>query len=163
MGKLNESFDLEQIEGTLQGILDEANIGVPCKVHVFRYKETNNWMVYLRDLTTNRVPSAAPGQLAYSKNFLASFDLGYFPGCCMYGVSYNTYVCVRTRGKGIANVLQKMKVALAKCIGFSALICTTSRYNVAQNHILPKHGWEKMDTRINKITGNTVCTWIKEL
>ncbi|HEC67062.1 MAG TPA: GNAT family N-acetyltransferase [bacterium] len=95
--------------------------------------------------------------------WLFSFIMCTFPGCCAYGVPYNTYVDEQARGLGIGSLLQHFKIELAKEIGWSYLMCTTKADNDVQNHVLRKHGWERIDTRLNSRTNNAIHTWVKKV
>lgn len=101
---------------------------------------------------------------SHSPIFIARFWMEMLPGCCSTIVSYNTYIPLnKDKDKGIGQILQKTKERIVRELGFTEMMCTTILQNEAQNHILAKHGWEKIRTHINKRTGNTVFTWIKKV
>ncbi|KKL09296.1 hypothetical protein LCGC14_2567260, partial [marine sediment metagenome] len=43
------------------------------------------------------------------------------------------------------------------------LLCTTKASNEKQNHILPKHGWERLKVTLNRRTDNLIYMWTKNL
>lgn len=108
-------------------------------------------------LSSNEDPSA----LRWSD--IGRFTLVELPGCCAYLVSTGTLVEYDYRNKGIAQALLPVKEYIARLGGYSYLMCTTIKYNEAQNHILQKCGWEKVNTILNRRTTNEVTMWMKKL
>lgn len=91
------------------------------------------------------------------------FSLSMLPGCCGYAISHAAWVNERNRNKGVAALLQSLKMDIAAIAGFSTIIATTLVSNKAENHILEKHGWRKIHRIKNKRTSNKLIMWSKDI
>ena len=89
------------------------------------------------------------------------FKFSELPGCCAYVVSHTTHVHESYRALGIATFLQEIKVELAKGLGYTSILSTSIRSNLAQSKVLYNNGWDLIHTCTNKRTGNIVDTWVK--
>ena len=99
----------------------------------------------------------------YLRKFVANFSLKELHGCCGILVSYHTMIHPDYRGKGIANFLLEIKEDIARFNGYSVLLCTTTRDNAIEQHLLEKNGFTSNTKFDNKRTGNTVLMYSKIL
>lgn len=60
--------------------------------------------------------------------------------------SENLYLAPQLRGKGLATVLQHIKVHIAKQGGYKGLICTVRKDNAVEQRCLDKFGWQRVAT-----------------
>lgn len=88
------------------------------------------------------------------------FSLTAFPGNCGMVVSHSLWLSEKSRGKGLGSFLQYFKKKIASKYGFSLMYCTTIVTNDVENHLLEKFGWKKVNTFLNRRTGNTCYEWV---
>ena len=81
---------------------------------------------------------------------VASFSLYPFPGC-QRGVVISTgsTVAAKFQKKGIGTLLNEMRLDIAKKWMYSLVICTDRLDNAAQQKILKKNGWRKVEEFVN--------------
>ena len=96
-------------------------------------------------------------------NRVCTFSMSEFPGCCGIVISHNTTVYKKYEGKGINTFLQEIKEDIAVSNGYSKMLATVVSTNEAEIHILEKAGWRKALEFVNKRTGNTVLTYLKDI
>lgn len=68
------------------------------------------------------------------------------PGCPGVAVSMNAYVPPAERGKGKGQEQHKARLAYAKYLGYSLVVCTVSARNDVERHILHKNNWTLLQT-----------------
>lgn len=96
-------------------------------------------------------------------NQVVNFSLKELPGCCGVLISYHVRVAKRFQNKGINSYLQEVRERIARHNNYTTLMCTTTKDNKAEIHILEKYGWNMVHSFKNKRTGNVVLTYIKVL
>lgn len=101
--------------------------------------------------------------LYHEPQVVGTFSLDQLPGCCGSMISYHTFIYSPYRGKGVGQYLLKFKEKIAREDGYSNIIATTTSGNGPEIHNLEKNGWVKINSFLNKRTGNTVLTWTKNL
>lgn len=94
---------------------------------------------------------------------IGSFRLQELPGCAGVAVSHHVKLEQPFRGKGIGQILEKMRIDAAKASEYAAMQCTTISQNERQTHILEKTGWVQIHSFNNPKTGNTVLVWMLDL
>jgi RimJ/RimL family protein N-acetyltransferase len=60
------------------------------------------------------------------------------------GLMHGVYIPENERGKGIGDAQHKERLKWMKDYSFSYALCTVSKWNEAEIHILEKNGWEKL-------------------
>jgi len=100
-------------------------------------------------------------------NIVLNFSLSQLPGCCGICVSHATSIALEYRYRGVGTLLQQMKEDLAKCIGFSQILCTdTPDAKGRINHrLLLKTGWtdiEEISVK-NRRTQNVIHVYSKTI
>jgi GNAT superfamily N-acetyltransferase len=93
----------------------------------------------------------------------AYFNLHRMPGCCGVVVSYHASVLPLFQGKGLGQLLMRMRFAAAYRGGFTLMQCTTTKQNKRECHILGKLGWKQTEEFINRRTSNTVLVYTRQL
>jgi hypothetical protein len=94
---------------------------------------------------------------------VAHFELSVLPGCGGVLVSHNSWVGYLERGKGIGNLMQDMKLWVAKRLEVGKMIATVVHGNGAEQQLLHKHGWTHGQPFWNPHTNNRVVEWEKIL
>lgn len=70
---------------------------------------------------------------------VARFSMSVFPGDLL--VSHDVEVDERFRGRGIGEVLHKLRLECAKKAGFDSMVAIIYNDNSVEQHILTKNGW----------------------
>lgn len=109
------------------------------------------------------ISNSADKNLSKFGGCVCRFYLAELPGCCGILVSYQTHVWKEYRNKGINTFLQEIKEDIARENGFTRLMATTIDSNDAEKHILEKTGWKEVDRFVNRRSGNTVITYVKDV
>lgn len=86
--------------------------------------------------------------------YIGNFYLSGFPGCCGICISTGAFVEEIYRGTGIGTALNKFKIAIAKKLGYSVIVCTC--IDGPTKRIMKKNGWVKVLDFQNKRTYNIV-------
>ena len=94
---------------------------------------------------------------------IASFSLQQQIGCCGTLVSTETYVREQNRGQGLGQAMMDLKEAIAVQFGYSSMIASVVKGNLAEIHILEKRGWLKGFEFTNARTKNVVVYYFKKL
>lgn len=92
---------------------------------------------------------------------VACFTLTQLPGCC--GVLVSTGAWVGYTGRGIGTLLNKLRIELAKNMGYGILMCTDLTDNIAQRRILEKNGWKDIYDFTNPRTGNHIAVSVYDI
>jgi hypothetical protein len=87
---------------------------------------------------------------------IAHFDLAPMPGCCGMVVSTAAMVYKKWRKKGLGTLLNKIRIDIAKFLGYGVMLCTDVLDNEPQQRILEKNGWFKVFEFDNPRTGNAI-------
>lgn len=94
---------------------------------------------------------------------VTTFALYEFPSCCAFCVSTRVIVEPKFRSKGVNNVANKLRQAIARECGYSALLCTDVESNRPERHTLITNEFQDIYRIRNKRTTNTVIISVKEL
>lgn len=94
---------------------------------------------------------------------LGQFNLTELPGCCGVVVSHGALVHEKFRGKGVGDLLHKLRLEAAKEQGYGLALCTTIAGNEEQKKILLKNGWVCFQTFKNPKTRHLIELWSKVL
>lgn len=97
------------------------------------------------------------------EDFISSFTLTPFPGCCAFCISHNSFISLNYRNKGLQTILNKMRQEIVKYYGYTGIICTDIETNIPQRRVLYKNKWKDIYNVVNKRTNNKVFISIKEL
>ena len=86
------------------------------------------------------------------------------PGCCGVVVSHGLYLKEEYRGMKLSGPMQELREAVARKLGYSAMLATVVTNNFAEVISSAKHGWKLGPTFKNKErTGNEIAFQIKLL
>lgn len=94
---------------------------------------------------------------------ISSSTLTQMPGCCGMCVSTGAVVRKDLRGNGIGNIMAELRIAVARKLNYSAMICTDVAKNTPQQSILAKFGYERVFSFVNRRTKNEVLTHMRLL
>jgi hypothetical protein len=94
---------------------------------------------------------------------ISNFSLCQFPGCCGIMISYHATVYNPYLKLGLGTILNKLRIHLAKCEGYTYLMATDIVENEPQRKILAKNGWEDLLTFTNRRTQNLLALSIIKL
>jgi len=78
------------------------------------------------------------------------------PGCCGIVISTGVTVNYAFQKRGLGTILNKLRITIAKDLGYGCMMCTDVTTNIAQSKILDKNGWSKLSSFINPRTNNVV-------
>lgn len=100
---------------------------------------------------------------AFYKLIIGSFAFSPMPGCCGLVVSHGTWRDKRTIAEFSkdSDMFRECKTALAKKLGYSAMIATTQMKEVASVLNMVKSGYHIERTFTNKRTSNLLGVGIK--
>lgn len=87
---------------------------------------------------------------------IAKFILCQLRGCCGICISSGEYVSSPYRKRGVGTVLGKLRKEIARCRGYTVLLCTDVVDNLPQRKILNHHEWLNVFRFRNKRTHNLV-------
>ena len=105
-----------------------------------------------------RVPDAVErfdGTL--TDTLVASFELHPMINCCGICVSSRAYVAMAWRHRGINNVLNSLRIDIARHLDYSVLLCTDDVSNIPQRKTLSRNGWRDIFRFVNRRTNHTVA------
>ncbi len=85
------------------------------------------------------------------------FSLVPMIGCPPVAVSTGVKVSEKFRKLGIGHLMNEMRLDIAKQWGYSLVLCTDREDNVAQQAVLKKNGWKKLDGFVNPVNKKTVA------
>lgn len=94
---------------------------------------------------------------------ISEFTLIQMPGCCGMCISTNVKVSERYRNKGLNNILNQMRIDIAKESGYGILICTDIISNTPERATLSRNHWKDIYNFNNPRTKNQIAISIKEL
>lgn len=101
-----------------------------------------------------RLIHKSPEEPSYTT--ISNFDLKRLPGCCGVCVSCHASIVQKFRGNGLGTLLNKMRLVMARQMGYGMLICTDISTNKPQCRILEKNNWKHLITFNNPRTSNDV-------
>lgn len=78
------------------------------------------------------------------------YELTPFPGNNFMVVSNNAFIYPHYRGKGHGQTQHKERLAKARELGYSAIVCTVNKNNAAEIHILEQNGWTRCGDIYNR-------------
>jgi GNAT superfamily N-acetyltransferase len=96
-------------------------------------------------------------------SLISTFILEPMKGCNGICISRKVVVYDRYRGKGYGTIFCKMRELLARQFNFSMIMCTMVVDNIAQQKILEKNQWEKLNEFLNLKTQNRVSLYCKKI
>lgn len=91
------------------------------------------------------------------KVYVSSFRFAHFPGCCGIVISTAAVVSEKYRHRGIGTILNRMRISIARRMGFGMIICTDLERNAPQRKVLKKNGWRDLWMFKNPRTGNALA------
>lgn len=86
------------------------------------------------------------------------FYLAGFPGCCGACILTSVYVQYEYQNRGIGTALNKFRIALAKKLEYSIIVCTC--IDGPTKRIMEKNEWQKVLNFMNKRTYNNVEMYV---
>lgn len=108
------------------------------------------------DIGEGLAPNSGVFRVVYGVRLIAQFELRRLPGCCGVCVSCHSSVEKKSRGKGLGTLLNKMRLLMAKQMGYGVLLCTDITTNEPQQKILTKNNWTHLMMFNNPRTKNNV-------
>lgn len=93
----------------------------------------------------------------------ASFKLVQMPGCCGICISTGAFVYEEYRGKGLGTLLNKLRIEMARQMGYGILMCTDVAKNKAQRKILTGNDWQDILYFTNPRTKNDIYVSVFDL
>jgi hypothetical protein len=102
-------------------------------------------------------------QIIGDGKYITSWIMHQFPGCCAFCISTGVYVAGYYRNKGVNKIANRLRQALAKADGYTALFCTDVDDNLPERRTLLANGWQDIFVVTNKRTGNRVNLSIRML
>jgi RimJ/RimL family protein N-acetyltransferase len=94
---------------------------------------------------------------------ITMFKLIPMTGCCGIVVSTGSYINYNFRNKGLGKLFNKLRIVLAREMGYGQIYCTVTEENLHQIKILEKNGWIKNNSFKNPRTLNTVLSYTYNL
>ena len=91
------------------------------------------------------------------------FTIKQMPGCCGICISTGCWIHHNSRNKGIGTLLNKLRIDLARGLGYGILMCTDVTSNQHQRRILSKNGWKDIYTFVNPRTNHEVAISVIDL
>jgi len=94
---------------------------------------------------------------------IARWELVDMINCCGILVSTDAFVAPDYRDKGLGNLLNLLRIDMAKYLGYSLLLCTDIQQNTHQRKILKKNNWKDIYAFVNKNTESTINISVVDL
>lgn len=140
---MNHPEFVKELEAKLGGkiVIEDAS--------TWETRNTGKFPVKFYQVVKHGLPGSRP-------TVVSSFWLSMMPGCCGLAVSFHACVYEPFRNKGVGTILNRLRMVIAKDLGYSALICTDVAANKHQRNILRKNNWKDIYQFINRRTGNKV-------
>jgi predicted GNAT superfamily acetyltransferase len=91
------------------------------------------------------------------------YELNPFPGCNQVVVSNHAFIYALDRGKGNGYKQHQARLAEARRLGYSYIICTVRKENSKEISILEGAGWKTLDHFWNLETEHDVVIYGKVL
>lgn len=101
--------------------------------------------------------------IKYKGLVVGESKLTTMPGCRTIGISHGLVIYRKYRGMGIGSTIHQKRLALARSLGYSILVCTSRADNKPQSKILNFFLWTATFRFINPRTGHAVYLWYKTL
>jgi hypothetical protein len=89
---------------------------------------------------------------------VAYFRLVEMTGCCGVVISTGARTEEKFQRRGIGTALNKFRIAIAKAIGYTTMICTAVDDGVTEK-ILTKNGWQKILSFKNRRTNHPISMY----
>jgi len=89
---------------------------------------------------------------------VARFRLAEMPGCCGIVISTGAQTDERFRQRGIGAALNRFRIAIAKAIGYTTMVCTAVDDGITEK-ILAKNSWQKSLSFKNRRTNNPITLY----
>ena len=89
---------------------------------------------------------------------VAHFKLAEMPGCCGVVISTGAFTEEKFRRRGIGTALNKFRMAIAKAVGYSTMMCTAVDDGITEK-ILAKNGWTRIGGFVNGRTDNSISMY----
>jgi hypothetical protein len=102
-------------------------------------------------------------QITANGHYVTGWYMQQFPGCCAFCISTGVYVSGMFVRRGVNKIANRLRQALAKGDGYTALVCTDVDDNKAERRTLAANKWQDIFRTVNRRTGNTVNISIKML
>lgn len=93
----------------------------------------------------------------------AQFTLIQMVNCCGIMVSTVARVDEEYRHRGLGTLLNKLRMDIARDLGYTILLCTDIIKNEYQRKILAKNKWEDIFKFVNKKTNNEIAISVIKL
>lgn len=122
-----------------------------------------NFPTYSKPDCVNSMEVAHPFKVYLKEVCITQFNLVEFPGCCAFCISTGAVVFGNFRGRGINNLTNKLRQAIARDWGYTTIICTDRFDNEAERRTLATNGWTDIYSVRNRRTGNDICISVKQL
>ena len=108
------------------------------------------------ELTLNKMGGFIKSKV--NKIVVARFKLVEMPGCCGVVISTAAFTDPDYQKRGIGTSLNKFRIAIARAVGYSTMMCTAVDDGITEK-ILNKNHWIKTGTFVNKRTNNSISMY----
>lgn len=161
----NENFDnldiSEKIKYLEEILRKTVNTGI-LKKNDLNWKGDN--YTYPSILCTNFIYKVLMENKILGKNdFICSFRLMEFPGCCGIALFYNFIINQRYRNLGIGELIVTLIELYSQYQGYTVIVCTDVVTNNPMKKILENQSWKSAFNFINIKTENNVELSYKNL
>lgn len=103
-----------------------------------------------------------PNDAPYDR-MAAFFMLERLPGCCGVCVSHSAMVEPKFRGSGLGSLLNALRIAMARTMGYGTLLGTDVTNNPKRVAYFERNGWADLHTFENPRTLNKVVISVRDL
>lgn len=152
----------------LKSEIEEA-AGIEVNCSVWPYEGVTDWM-YIENVppVTSKLNGAryrihdakdnihGRFQAGYPADTISNWSLVSMPGCCGCCISTGVYVVEHFQKKGLGTLLNRLRIDIARALGFGLLFCTDVVENDAQQKILTKNKWDFIYEFKNPRTNNQI-------
>lgn len=94
---------------------------------------------------------------------LAQFGMLPLPGCRAICVLHHSEVHPACRGRGIGKELLRIRMQVAKEVGYTTVVATVQGSNTIERKLLEEADWSLTDMFMNRTTEHAVCVYRKLL
>ena len=94
---------------------------------------------------------------------VTKYILSPMAGCSGVCIARKVIVEADYRGKGYGSIFCNLRGKIALKLGYSAIICTVVKGNIAQEKIMAKNGYRNVGLFSNLRTGNDINLFFKPL
>lgn len=118
--------------------------------------QRSNWMLEM--FYIQRSERELAFEFIREDEHVSKFSVSFLPGCRSVMVFHGVVITPKFRNLGYGKILHKFRLALAKAMKCTTVVCTVVVGNSPERRILEEHGWV-MERKVS----TNVEMWVKEL